>query len=90
MDYSPNKRALKSGNGKTYVKAIHPKVSVNGENIKNMYNMSETEEEDFGNDRVSSEPVEEKPEANLEPWTHRFWSLQNYFISWWTIVQLNL
>ena len=64
MNFSQYIGTLRSGN--TYKQGIRPEMSVNGENISNTSDESHIEENDKGNERVTSETVEEKIRANLE------------------------
>ena len=63
MSFSRSSKNLRK---KTY-KTIHPKVSVNIENLANESEPCDTEESNANDDRVLPELIEEKIRAYLEP-----------------------
>ena len=64
MSFSQSTRT--SRRGETYKQVIYPKNSVNAGNLKIASEQSDAEENNVGNDRISSEVTEERTKVNLE------------------------
>ena len=58
-------RTLRSGT--TYSQSLHPRMSINAENISNVFETYNAEEITANNDRSSSELTDERIRTNLEP-----------------------
>ena len=65
MSFSHSSRSLRSG--KTYEQTLHPKMSVNIENITNASFQSNAQEKNPDNELISHELIGQRIEADLKP-----------------------